>query len=452
MNPIIFIAIFLTLGLISLVIGLISSKNIKSNTDYFLAGRNLGLATVTFTLIATQLGGNMVLGTSQWAYSYGYYGLLYSAGMSLGFLLLACGFASKLQQCNVATTAQIFEANYGSPLLKKFASLISIISLWGILVSLVVSSKALIQGLHIDNELVFLLFWSFIIVYTMIGGLHAVAMADMFQVIFIVTSLGAIFAYCAWMQPSGLVSIPTLLQSQNTFALEGLTSSKLLATFLMPALFSLVEQDLAQRFFASRSQRIAVLAALCAGLFLIVFGFIPVYFGMQAKLLGVPVIGLQSPFIAILELLTNDVTFALAVCGVIAAITSTADSLLCAISSNIAQDFDLSFFKAKPLTISKAVTLATGIAAIVASYCINAHILDIAIGSYELSVSCLLVPIVCSFYLKKPRHMAAFGAAGAGLAGFILFKLYPITFPHILITLALSGLGYAIGARWQKTS
>jgi SSS family solute:Na+ symporter len=450
MNPLIFLAIFLTLGIFNFIVGLLGSKNISTNTDYFLAGRNLGLMTVTFTLIATQLGGNMVLGTSQWAYAYGYYGILYSLGMSLGFLLLACGFASKLQQCNVATTAQIFEVKYNSPLLKKIASVISIISLWGILVSLVVSSRALIHGLDIHNELIFLLFWSFIIIYTMLGGLHAVAMADMFQVIFIVVSLGSIFVYCVLFQPEGLVSLPTLLSSQHHFSLESLSASKLLATFLMPALFALVEQDLAQRFFASRSQRIAVLAALCAGIFLIIFGFIPVYFGMQAHLLHIPMPDQASPFIAILQHLTNDVTFALAVCGVMAAITSTADSLLCAISSNLAQDFDLSFIKTQSkLTLSKGVTLFTGVAAIVASYFITAHILDIAIGSYELSVSCLLVPIVCSFYLKKLLPMAAFGAAGAGLIGFVLFKVYPIEFPHILITLALSGLGYVLGMRWR---
>src|SRR5882672_8568060 len=126
MNPIIFLAIFLALAVVSFIIGLLSSKNIKTNTDYFLAGRNLGLWTVTFTLIATQLGGNMVLGTSQWAYNYGYWGMLYTFGMSLGFLLLACGFAAKLQECNVATTAQIFQTRYDSILLKKIASLISI--------------------------------------------------------------------------------------------------------------------------------------------------------------------------------------------------------------------------------------------------------------------------------------------------------------------------------------
>ncbi len=450
MNPLIFLVILLAFGLFIFCIGLWASKNVHSNTDYFLAGRNLGLLSVTFTLIATQLGGNMVLGTSQWAYEYGYWGMLYAGGMSLGFLLLASGFASKLQQCNVATTAQIFEVKYHSSALKKIASLVSIVSLWGILVSLVVSSKALLHGLDIHHETIFILFWLMIIIYTMAGGLTAVAAADMFQVIFIMISLGSIFLYSIIYQPAGLLSLGQLFQSQSTFSLTDLTYSKILATFSMPALFSLIEQDLAQRFFASRTQQIAVMSALCAGLFIIAFGCIPVYFGMQAKLLGIPLAHNASPFIAMLSYITNDVMFALATCGIIAAITSTADSLLCAISSNIAQDFDLSWIKQRSqLQLSKQITLLTGIGAIAASYTFSNNILDIAIGSYELSVSCLLIPIVCSFFIYRPSRSAAFGSAILGLLGFVVFRIYPPAFPREIITLALSAVGYVVGMRYR---
>lgn len=452
MNISLFLTIFSILGLIYLVVGFIASRNIKTTIDYFLAGRKLGFIAVTFTLIATQLGGNMVIGASQWAYNYGLYGILYSLGMGLGFLLLSTGFAAKLHACNVSTTAELFETKYNSPTLKKIASIISILSLCGILVATVIASKTLLAGLGVNNEIIFILFWLFVIAYTMIGGLKAVVATDMFQVSFIILILGGIFIYCLLYQPAPLASLITLIQKQSTFATEALSIAKIVATFLMPALFSLMEQDLAQRFFAARSQRVALSAALGAALFIIAFGFIPVYFGMQANIANIAVAGGGNSLVALLEIITNsNIFFILAICAIIAAITSTADSLLCAISSNIAQDFDVSWigFRSK-LILSQAVTLLAGVVAFLASYVVSQQILDVTITSYELSVCCLLVPFLFALFKNNLNKNAAIGAALFGLIGFIAFRFYPIPINKEIVTLGLSLFGYWIGNKMKR--
>lgn len=450
MNTFLFISLFSTLGIIYGIIGWIASARVATNADYFLAGRNLNFWGVTSTLIATQLGGAMLLGTSQWSYEYGLYGILYVLGMSLGFLLLASGFAARLQRCNVETTAQLFEKCYNSVALKKIASAISILSLWGILIMLVVASKAMINGLGMDNEFIILAFWAFIIVYTMIGGLKAVVLTDKFQLLFIIASIGGVFAYALFMQPAGFASLPQLFASQAAFNLSTLTGSKILATFLMPALFALIEQDLAQCFFAARSQRVAMASALSAGLFIILFGLIPVYFGMQAQLIGIAIPEDVSPFIVVLELITSDFMFVLVTCGIIAAITSTADTLMCAVSSNIAQDFDFSFVPINnKLRLSQAITFFVGVSAVIASYTVSQNIIDIAIASYELSVSCLLIPLLYALFGGKRSKNAALGAAVLGLMGFIGLRFVPLPAwaPHEIVTILLSWLGYQIGER-----
>lgn len=446
MEPLIFFSIFFVLVITLFCVGLYASKTVKSNDDYFLAGRSLGVSAVTFTLIATQLGGNMLLGTAQKAYHFGYYGMVYALGISAGFLLLASGFAAKLRACNVATTAQIFETKYNSVFLKQVASAISIFSLCGVLISIVVASKTLMVSLGLANDLILVIFWLLIIGYTMIGGLRAVVLADTFQVVFIILSLGSVFFYSLIYQPHGFLSLTELYNAQPLFLNIELDGSMLLATFLIPVLFSLIEQDLAQRFFSAKSQRVAFLSALFAGIFMIVFGFVPVYFGMQAYATGmvVPVNG--NPFISVLELITSDVVFAFVICGVLAAITSTADALLCAISSNVAQDFDFSFIpKRNKLRLSQGITLFTGLVAILSAYFIHQNILDIAIASCELSVSCLLIPIIVSFYKKDLNKNAAFGSALCGLIGFVLFRLFPVPMSKEVATLALSAIGYLIG-------
>lgn len=446
MDSTLFLGIFTVFALSLFAIGSWASRAIKTRSDFFLAGRDLGLASVTFTLIAIQLGGTMILGAAEWAYRYGLYGVLYACGMSLGFLLLASGVAARLRACMVTTTAELFEKRYQAPSLRLFAAFISIVSLLGILVAIVVSSRSLLHGLGITHESIFIVFWLIIISYIMLGGLHAVVLTDIAQVIFIVLCITGLIAYSLWALPQGFVSLSALIGSQQSFDASPLSSSALLATFLMPALFSLIEQDLAQPLFAARSQMVALLGAFFAGIFMILFGSIPVYFGMQARLIGLELSSQANPFIAVAEYISSPLVFALVICSIIAAITSTATSLICAISANIVQDFLPTVGNEKNMVrLSKIVTLLVGCIAVYASYYVHKTIIEIAIASYELSVSVLLIPLLGALYSKKPSKYGAFTAALLGLISFVVLNYYTLPIPKEIIILVVSTLGYGIG-------
>lgn len=442
MTSLLFFAVLAAFSTLCFTIGFLSSRNIHSVTDYFLAGRNLGTFPVMFTLIATQLGGGMLLGTAQEAYISGIYGILYTVGIMGGFLLLAAGVAARLQTFNVGTTAELFETQYNSPGLRKFAALLSIITMSGILIGQVVGAKALLSSLGFFSEPLFILFWCLIVAYTMIGGLHAVVFVDMFQVLFIIILFSGIFIYTVWHNPSTALA---LCQSQNQFSSDAITNSLMLRTILFPMLFALIEQDLAQRFFASKSKRVATIAAFGAALFIITFALIPIYFGMQAHLMGLTILPNQSPLIPVLQLLTNDIVLALAACAIIAAITSTADSLLCAISSVFAYNFNPTFLPLSSLNRSKAITLIVGIGALLASYCAPHNIIHILIESYEISVSCLLIPLLFCYFMPTVKRTAAIGGVIGGMIGLILFKMYTPPLSKEILTLLISLAGYGIG-------
>ncbi len=447
MNTLLFFGLFAALALFYTILGFLASTRVNTTADYFLAGRNLGLFPVTMTLVATQIGGGMLLGTSENAYLYGLYGLLYTVGMTLGFFMLAAGFASKLQSLNVATTAEIFEQKYNSPVLKKIASLLSIITMSGILIGQIVGSRTIISSLNLGagTEFIFIAFWLFIILYTMAGGLKAVVITDVFQVLLIMAIFIGVFLYSLlYGPPFAWESIATM--QREMFGTLPLSINTLVATISMPALFSLIEQDLAQRFFAARTKRIAALSALCSCILLILFALIPIYFGMQAKLLGVQVPAGISPLIPTIELLTNELMVIFCLCAIIAAITSTADSLLCAISSNVAQDFELRLIGfSNTLTRSKLITLIVGIMALVASYFVPQNIITILIDSYAISVSCLLVPLVWAYFSKKVSKQAAIFSIISGLIAFIVVPLWKTNIPTVLIPVIVSAIGYLIG-------
>lgn len=454
MNTLLFFGVFAALALFYTILGFLASTKVSTTSDYFLAGRDLGLFPVTMTLVATQIGGGMLIGTSENAYLYGIYGLLYTVGMTLGFAMLAAGFARRLQMLNVSTTAEIFEQKYNSPFLKQVASFLSIITMSGLLIGQVVASRTIIDSLNLGMaaESLFLAFWIFIILYTMAGGLKAVVITDVFQVLLIICIFAGVFIYSLlYGPPFAWESIGAL--QKELFSAIPLSLNALVATITMPALFSLIEQDLAQRFFAARTARVATLGALLSCIFLIFFALIPIYFGMQAKLLGIVVPLGTSPLIPIIEFLTNEFVVILCLCAIIAAITSTADSLLCAVSSNVAQDFELKWLGfSDALTQSKAITLVIGAITLVASYFVPQNVITILIDSYAISVSCLLVPLLVAYCSERVSRQAAIASVVSGGIAFILIPFWDTEFPKVILPVIISAIAYVVVSAISSSS
>ena len=438
-------------GLIYIALALLPRKKIKTKTDYFLAGRNLGVFKATCTLIATQLGAGLLLGTSQQAYAMGLYGLLFTFGISAGLIILGCGLAGKLRSLNIVTTTQVFETRYHSPALRKFASLLVTCTLCGILVGNIVASKTLLAGMRFENDLFFLTFWLFIIVYTMIGGLHAVVLTDLVQVSFIVLVFGGITIYSFATSPYHFFSFDALATMQAQFTGQLPSVSSLVIILVMPALFALFEQDLAQIFFASRTKTVATVAAILTTLFMLTFGLIPIYFGMLAKLMGITTAAHASPLIPVVRTIAGSVMAIMVASGILAAIASTADALLCAISSNITQDFSLSFLGFSPLAESKLTTFAVGIIMLATSYVMPTDIISILVTSYQIPVNCLLIPILFAYFAPHVKRYAGIGSVIGSMIGLVTFYFFIITPFHPLYTLSLSLAGYCIGYMLQKT-
>lgn len=449
--PSFFILLLTTLAIIWLWLSMKSSSSIQSTNDYFLAGRQLGVAPISLTLMATQVGGGFLSGIAQESYATGFYGILYALGISSGFLLLGSGIAGRLRELHVETTAEIFKKVYGSVYLQRCASLLFIGSLWGILVAQIVAFKTIVIGLGIISDLFIILFWLSIIIHTVIGGFKAVVSVDNLKQIFIIAIFGGILLYTL---PSAItfpLNFSHLFDlQQHYFTAPHTQLLYLLPTFLMPALFSLIEQDLAQCFFAARSKQVAALSAIYASIFLIIFSMAPVYFGMQAKLLNITMSAQANPLIAYLAYVCNDFVFVLAVVALITAITSTANSLLCATSAHIAQDFNLSLNSKHGLRIAQTVTFLTGLAALCAAYSVEGQIVTILTLSYELSATILCVPLIAVYLFKANSKYAAWLSVIFGITSFIIGYLILLSYQRPLFTLSMSVIGFVSGIVLSK--
>lgn len=447
MNITLFVSMLFGLQLLYWLTGLRASKNLKGKEDYFLADKSVRFFPLMMTFLATQVGGGGILGAADEAYRSGWPVLLYPLGMALGLILLGCGIGRKLTRFQVSTVAQIFEIVYGSKVLKKIASLLSIISLFMILVSQIIASSKFLVSLGLNSTLLFILFWAIVILYTVQGGLRAVISTDRVQALFFSAIFFLCFGWIAFSEPSvSLIQFPQLEQFANV-------SSKLSGWLVTPLLFMIIGQDMGQRCFAGSSPQIVSRAAFWAGIGTLTLCTIPVFLGTLAKAVDLAIPEGGSVLMTIIATTTNPWMTALTGCAVLAAVISTATSQINAISSNLSNDFKLSFLeKMEPIRAVRGMTCLISLSAIFFAFYFD-NIVDLLIQSYELSVSCLFVPIWMALSGKPKRMVTALTSIIFGGIGFVFFRIYPIEISKEIASLALSALGFLVGtwiAQYQK--
>lgn len=430
MNVGLFLGLIFFLGAASLWLGRSAGRQTKTNDEYFLMGRQLGLFSLVMTLLATQIGGGSLLGASEEAFARGWGVLFYPMGMVLGFLVLGFGYGAKMRTLNLTTIPEIFETIYRSKALRQIASVLSIVSLYIILIGQGIAARKFFVSLGYHGDLLFLLFWSVLITYTVMGGLRAVVKTDILQTLFI---LGA-FAIAIVAALKGASS------SASSFAPQApsTTPTPWLTWLLMPLFFMLIEQDMGQRCFAAKNPRIVSIAAITAALFLLLVSFVPIYFGAKAASLGISVEPGGSVLIAAVKAMTSPAVATIVICAILMAIISTADSLLCSVSSNIVCDFPA---LGRSLRTSQTCTLIVGVSTLGLAFLFD-NVLAMLMFSYQIAVSVLFVSVTMAIWKKGPLKRSAGLSMLMGGGAFALFKLFPPPLPGELIALALSFISF----------
>lgn len=437
MNIPLFFSLLAFLGIASLWLGKKAASQSKNNEDYFLMGRQLGLFSLVMTLLATQIGAGALMGAAQESYTQGWSVIFYPLGMVLGLLVLGLGYGAKIRRLNLTTVAEVFEKIYQAPRLRQLASLLSIVSLFLILVGQAIAARTFFASLGFDNKLLFTGFWLILVLYTVMGGLKAVVNTDILQASFILIVLTlAVIAS----------QIPPTLSSSVSLPIPPLKTAPWAKWLFMPLFFMLIEQDMGQRCFAAKNARTVSLASLSAGLILLLVSLAPIYFGTQAAQNGIVIPEGTSVLIGSVKALTNPTVCTFVICAVLMAIVSTADSLLCSVSSNIASDFPKIQGSVR---ISQAITVLVGASALSLSFLFD-NVVTILMFAYELAVSLLFVPITFGVWMKKPKKISAIASIAAGLLGFLTLRNLSLPVPPELLTLMASAIVFIVSELFQN--
>lgn len=436
MNIPLFCGLAFSLIAFSLWLGRSPKKESKNNEDFFLMGRQLGLFSLVMTLLATQIGGGALMGSAEEAYAKGWKVFFYPLGMVLGMLLLGLGYGARLRRLNLTTVPEIFEKIYQAPSLRKVASFLSIAALFFILVAQGIAAKKFFFSLGFTGNYLFIGFWLALVGYTVMGGLRAVVKTDILQATFIFISLGLAISATLY-KPLPVVSVTSPL-------LTG--TAPWLTWLLMPLFFMLIEQDMGQRCFAAKNPQTVTLAALITAVLILAISIVPIYFGLLAGKYGVPIEAGQSVLLTAVQFFTNPICTTFVSVAILMAIISTADSLLCSISSNISCDFRT---LNRSVFFSQSITFLVGITALALTFFFD-NVVSMLMFSYQISVSVLFVPVTLAVWKKNPQSRSALLSMVTGGGAFLLFSWISPPFPKELLATSLSGAAFFLGEQFFK--
>jgi len=198
-------------------------------------------------------------------------------------------------------------------------------------------------------------------------------------------------------------------------------------------MYTLIGQDFYQRLFAAKDEKTAKNASVIGGIVLVVVSFFPAIMGMGARALSnIDEAGMAVPWV--LQNLLNPVFGGIVLAAVLAAIMSTADSLLTAATSHIVKDLWIETFRMdevkdekKLLTISRNFTFLIGILSLAIALIVPG-IIDALIYSYTMYTAGVFIPVIGGVLWKSATRA---GALSSIIGGSIIALLGILTKANI---------------------
>jgi len=307
--------------------------------DYMLAGRNIGLALSTATLMASWVTGNTTLLAPEFGYRNGLWGMFSYALAGLGLILFA-PLALRIKQLMPAgrTSGDFFRLRYGRAAWWVFMVITAIYTL-GFLMTQAMGAGILLEALSgFDYRLGMVVVIGVSTIYTLYGGMRAVVGTDFIQSLLIMVLL-VVVAVLAFRQ-FPVPEVHRALVASHPGRLNLLLPAGLLIAW-NSALFSMGEvfhnNIWWSRVFASRASvvfRSFVFGGLAWMTVPVVTGSIGLVALAQA--IELPQVNMVFPVVASQLLGAGGAAMVFVV--VFASLTSTLDSLLASTADLVAED------------------------------------------------------------------------------------------------------------------
>lgn len=351
------ILIMLFYGVIMLLIGVVTfmkNKKVHSSLEeYYLGGRGFGTMVLFFTFFATQYSGNTVIGYSAEAYRVGYANLV-TVPFFIMIILVYLVFAPRMyrlsKKYNIVTPVDWLEMKFKSKAVSILAAILMLYALGNFLLEQLIAIGQGVAGLTggtVPYQAGVIFFIFIMIVYGWLGGMRSVAYTDTMQGIALLVGvfmllIGTIIYF------GGLPAAGDYIRTyspENLGVPEGGGLVRWTNFLILVGIGAAVYPNAIQRIFAAKNERalkrsltqMAWMPFLTAGIVFVIGILAYTAFPDLNVEESEQIVGMMASAIA-----NQNIIFYIAMVmlfgGIIAAIVSTADSVLLTFSSIISKD------------------------------------------------------------------------------------------------------------------
>lgn len=436
------VAIYLV---IMLGIGIYASKRASiSTSDFIVAGRRMPIWICSATIVATWFGGGTMMGAAGASYEGGLLAVIADPfGGALCLFLVGFFFVRIFRRLRLLTFIDFFENRYGKTA-ATIAAIGSISSNVGWTGALLVAFGFVFQTLTgVPIEMGIIGGAVVVFVYTVAGGMWAVALTDFVQMVVIAVGLVTLLVVVL-IDVGGWGNIgPYLPEDTFRMAPKDADTATWLNYFRAWLIFGLADvsaQTLIQRAFSAKDEQTAQNSFYLAGFGHLSLGMIPVTLGIIASVTMPGLVDAESvvPQMALAHL--HPVAIAIFVGALLAAIMSSADSALLAAASVFSINI-LPLFK--PRASDRYRLLATRIAipvfgSIAVYVALRVQVVyNLILDANSVILVCVTIPFILGVWWPRANRSGALASMAVGFLVWFGAILYAPELPGDLLGLLM---------------
>jgi len=348
-----------------------------NSDDYWVAGRSLGVWVSVGSYTSTLISAWSILGATGYFYNIGWAGYWQFIGTIATSLFAAAWFGEKIRGTGMVSLPDILAARYDSKYIRAITGFIILVgSVMFLTVQAMGCGVIFHQILGIPQNTGIVIGVAVFLVFTVTGGMHSVAWTDFAQAILIF--IGVIMAVVVGLyHVGGFSALHYQLAAKSPQFLDPFAGGKMgvlmiVNWFVIWGIGNLGTPHFMSRFLSCKDVKVV---RMSQGLTAIAFALFYFIIGTIGALATVLVPGIKDPNLVgptFITQMLHPVVAAIIMSAVVAAIMSTASSILLVGATTFVRDFYQSFYRndvdeRRLLFISRVVTIIMAIMAVVLS-------------------------------------------------------------------------------------
>ncbi len=441
-HPVAFLIFVITLFL-PVLIGLLTMRRTKNQSDFFIGGRMMNKFVVALSAVSSGRSSWLVLGVSGMAYTQGTGAVWAIVGYitveMFQFIYIGRKLRCQTEEYDCLTLLDYFERRFNDSkktLRKAGASIIAIFITAYVAAQFNAGAKSLSTALNLPFFTSLAIAGILILIYMIMGGYIAVAYNDVVRAIILIIAL-VVFPIYGLLKVGGTGVLLDSLSQLNPALVDPFSLGfGVIIGFLGIGLGSPGQPHIVVRYMSIDKEDKLRLSAVIGTIWNVILGWGAVFIGLLGRNLvpsteNLPGSDPEMIYLVLSSEFFGPVIYGLIIGGIFAAILSTADSQLLVVASTFARDIYEKIIKSKKtfderlkLKLSRTVVFLSGILALIMAYVAQDLIFWLVLFAWGGLGASFGTSLIFSLYWKKTTKGGILAGMITGTLVTIIWKLF----------------------------